>query len=118
MRPRRFPSDPFRSLFSAGLLIFFVGCPLVVVLDLAGVLRFSAWDVVGFLVGLAVLLALYAAAKITARRRLSRHDFLLCTQCLYPLDGVPPDSRCPECGMQFNSDEVRAAWKHVYRYEL
>jgi predicted RNA-binding Zn-ribbon protein involved in translation (DUF1610 family) len=52
-------------------------------------------------------------------KELERNDHLLCLTCGYPLDGLPVEHRCPECGTAFRADEVRSAWKHwVFCCEL
>lgn len=46
------------------------------------------------------------------KRRLARHQWLLCLQCAYPLDTLSPEGRCPECGRPYNRASTSWGW-HV-----
>lgn len=45
------------------------------------------------------------------KRRLVRHQWLLCLQCAYPLDMLPPEGRCPECGKPYNQASTSWGWR-------
>ncbi|MEL6797290.1 MAG: hypothetical protein AAFO89_10780 [Planctomycetota bacterium] len=37
---------------------------------------------------------------------------MLCTNCLFPLQGLGNQGRCPECAMPFERDSTIESWKH------
>lgn len=45
------------------------------------------------------------------RRRVREHRGLLCTSCLFPLDGLAPDGVCPECGAKYDAASTIESWK-------
>lgn len=44
------------------------------------------------------------------RRRVTRHRGLLCTGCLYVLEGLEPAGQCPECGRDYTFQLTADAW--------
>jgi|ERR1043166_3829953 hypothetical protein len=50
------------------------------------------------------------------RRELTVYDFCVCLNCGYSLKGLPERHTCPECGRDFQIDEVRSAWKYWIRH--
>ena len=60
-----------------------------------------------FLVWIALSLFIHYALRIRVRR----HDYKLCVQCGYDLRGQNPQDRCPECGREFDIDQVQRAWR-------
>ncbi len=37
-------------------------------------------------------------------------NYTLCLHCEYDLTGLKQKQKCPECGMQYDLDEVRKCW--------
>lgn len=46
-------------------------------------------------------------------RSVIRDDYCLCITCGYTLLGLPSESRCPECGSQYQYSTLRSTWKSV-----
>ena len=44
-------------------------------------------------------------------KRLESAGFKLCPKCGYPLTGLTGKTRCPECGLQLDVDQVEYAWR-------
>lgn len=44
------------------------------------------------------------------RRRVRGNRFMPCLECGYVLTGLGERSRCPECGVAFQIEDVRRAW--------
>ena len=38
-------------------------------------------------------------------------DYKMCTYCGYDLRGLPERHACPECGVEYDLEEVRASWQ-------
>ncbi|MBN1489201.1 MAG: hypothetical protein JXA69_04730 [Phycisphaerae bacterium] len=57
--------------------------------------------------------AVYFFRLLVARRRVARFDFEVCLYCHYPLRGLPPDGRCPECGQPYVKNDVVNEWKRL-----
>ncbi|MEL7484196.1 MAG: hypothetical protein AAFN41_07560 [Planctomycetota bacterium] len=52
---------------------------------------------------------------VTYRRlklRVIEHRGLLCTNCLFPIQGLGDRGRCPECAMPYERDSTIESWKH------
>lgn len=47
------------------------------------------------------------------RRRLERHQWVLCLKCGFPLDHSAACGRCPECGAAYTHDSTRWGWRVV-----
>jgi|GEM_PF-1442470 len=46
------------------------------------------------------------------RRKLNRHDWLLCPRCEHDLRGLETDPLiCPECGREWTVEQVRRSWE-------
>lgn len=44
----------------------------------------------------------------------SKHDFLLCESCSYPLQCMSCESVCPECGSPYERDDLRRRWYELF----
>jgi hypothetical protein len=44
-------------------------------------------------------------------RKLEEWDYQICTDCGYPLKGLPAVHRCPECGAEYNVGKLETYWK-------
>jgi hypothetical protein len=52
-------------------------------------------------------------------RKLAAHRNLLCLRCKYDLDGLEGTRAvCPECGLAYNTEDVRDAWRVFLRGPL
>lgn len=40
------------------------------------------------------------------------HQYEVCLECDYPLDGLDEVGHCPECGSLYQKSAVRQAWLH------
>lgn len=60
---------------------------------------------------IAAMLLILAVQYRLYRRRARRARYELCTNCLYPLDGLPDQHRCPECGVEYDRDACRQLWQ-------
>lgn len=49
-----------------------------------------------------------------ARRLLEDENHLLCLRCRYSLRASGAEGVCPECGIQFDAEQVQAAWNSRY----
>lgn len=43
-------------------------------------------------------------------RQLKAQDFKVCINCEYLLHGLPPSGRCPECGVEYEVEELKRLW--------
>ena len=46
-----------------------------------------------------------------ARQRAKKARWELCLECEYPLEGLPLDGHCPECGEAYSRDLVAGIWQ-------
>lgn len=60
-------------------------------------------------------LVLGVVPKFIARRRIIKHEGLLCPICHYALGGLPPEGVCPECATRYQAADVRRMWRTSYR---
>lgn len=44
-------------------------------------------------------------------KRLREHSFKLCLRCGYVLEGLPSQHTCPECGVEYDFDNVQREWE-------
>ncbi len=64
----------------------------------------------GVLIGQWVSHQVVGRHLIRLRNHLVLSDFRVCLRCGYRLDGLPDAHRCPECGVAYQRDELRALW--------
>lgn len=61
------------------------------------------------------VMAVYITQLCRGKARLIRlarqHDYLLCTECGYPLQGLGDEGQCPECATPFEAKFVRRLWR-------
>jgi len=50
-----------------------------------------------------------------AEKHLRPHGGLICLRCHYPLTSLPPEGRCPECGLEFEAADVVRRWSWAYK---
>ena len=104
------PFKPYAPRVARPIQVWFwvVYLALVLVMAVTGIMM--NWPYLSYLAifgGIAV--SLYLLRRW--RRRLRRHDWLLCTWCAYPIDGGEPEGRCPECGRPYTHASTRWGWK-------
>lgn len=54
---------------------------------------------------------------VTFRRlkgRVREHKGLVCTSCLFPLTGLDPQGRCPECGTDYTFADTIESWRRDF----
>jgi rubrerythrin len=50
--------------------------------------------------------------KVRFARELFEHEGRMCLDCGYPLEGLPDEHNCPECGEAYETAELRALWMY------
>jgi hypothetical protein len=55
-------------------------------------------------------MAIAAFGQRGRKRALQKADYLLCTYCAYPLQGLGDEGTCPECGRGFRAEAARFFW--------
>jgi len=50
--------------------------------------------------------------SVRIRRKLGRHDWLLCPECEHDLRGLEDDPLiCPECGCEWTVEQIHSSWE-------
>ncbi len=98
------------SWLGLGFVVALLAWPLVALLW-----RGSAVLLVWFFgpaaaMGLATIVAAPVAYRLS-RREIVAADYCLCMKCRYPLGTLPPEGTCPECGAQYEHEQLRKCWK-------
>lgn len=58
--------------------------------------------------------ALFAIGRFSrSTKKAKEHNYLVCGQCLYPLDTCPEKGNCPECGTEYEAHNLRCQWFRV-----
>jgi hypothetical protein len=71
----------------------------------------SVLIVVGLFVGSVLAFVGYFLWRVRQARRLIRaHGRFLCLNCHYPLEGLPPQGRCPECDLPYDRETTERRW--------
>ncbi|MDG2291592.1 MAG: hypothetical protein P8L37_02960 [Phycisphaerales bacterium] len=92
------------NIFLGALLLFWIGCFAFSFFLFSNTIVTTPFLIVGWLT-----LAYCWRTRWTRRAR--PHDWLLCLQCAYPLDELPSESRCPECGNLYTHASTRWGWR-------
>lgn len=58
----------------------------------------------------ALVIGRYLCAR-RVQRTVRKARYASCLYCAYPLDGLPEKHICPECGLEYNLEEVREVWR-------
>ena len=69
------------------------------------------WILIAYFGMIAAVLIAFAVRYRLYRYRARKTSYELCTNCLYPLDGLPDEHRCPECGEAYDRWECRRLWR-------
>jgi len=66
-----------------------------------------------------ILLWSIARRKLKSRfeMRLEKYNNKICIYCGYPLEGLPDEHQCPECGQQYNIERVVYQWSEWVKYD-
>ena len=87
----------------------------------ANPIGFTAIRTVVVAIYLGTLLGACTALSVIPRVRKRRFQstvvalqYEVCLGCGYDLNGLPAKHCCPECGMAFDKEQVRAAWRKRY----
>jgi predicted RNA-binding Zn-ribbon protein involved in translation (DUF1610 family) len=48
------------------------------------------------------------------RKDVLANHFQICTHCGYTLSGLPTKHRCPECGVEYDSSQLREQWEEWF----
>jgi hypothetical protein len=69
------------------------------------------WILIAYFSAIVLVLSIFAVRYRLFRHRARQTQYELCTNCLYPLDGLPDIHRCPECGIEYDRTECRELWR-------
>lgn len=78
---------------------------------------FKAYDVYSYyqMWGILIVNVIFWVCSLTWGYRLNQKvknaGGLLCGTCGYDLRGLPKMHKCPECGVEYDGDELMKAWK-------
>ncbi len=78
----------------------------------ARALRFQTgpWAAAATIAAMFWIVAAFSLRKRRLRARLTAAGGQLCTECGYSLVGLAERGACPECGVAYEMEQVRAAW--------
>jgi hypothetical protein len=109
-RPRR-SSNLERAALPAGAAVYAVAIFLALTVP-------SPWDAIaqggGMALAIATPITMFFVGWKRRRRALLDSDLRVCLRCLQILTGLPDEGICPECGTEYDIEQVRAAWEHEY----
>ncbi len=54
--------------------------------------------------------------KSRFHKRLHKYNNKICMSCGYPLEGLPDEHQCPECGKDYNIEQIVKSWSHWIKY--
>jgi len=127
-RPKNLPGAYWLSLThsKAPIVVLFRWWSVLLLLLIATQVAFMGlalaigWrSIMGDIMGLLPVLVLVgnpyfigARVKVRFARELFEHEGRMCLDCGYPLEGLPDEHNCPECGEAYEIGELRAAWLH------
>ncbi|MEM9662634.1 MAG: hypothetical protein AAF937_10045 [Planctomycetota bacterium] len=75
-------------------------------------LDLSAWWHLGIMLALMMFSIPLAIRWRSGLRAARREQGRLCGNCLFPLEGLPMQGACPECGHRYSIKHTIACWKH------
>ncbi|NEO28374.1 MAG: hypothetical protein F6K03_16210 [Kamptonema sp. SIO4C4] len=107
---RTLPWWIFPVLLPVGLGILFIIAWADYSLDLGLPVTWFAWLPVALYGFVTIIFFKKMRSSKRASILASKHDFLLCESCNYPLEYISSESVCPECGSPYQRDDLRRRW--------